>query len=45
MPQVIDLDIFVQAYRFFDFARYGYMICDWSMYFNFALHHYPNESS
>jgi len=41
MPQVINQKIFIEACNFFNPIRYNYMICDWTMYFNYALKHYP----
>ena len=43
MPQIINRTIFIQACEFFNADRYGYMICDWSMYFNYAIKHHPKR--
>ncbi len=43
MPQLINRNIFIEACSFFDLKQYNYMICDWSLYFNYGLEMYPNK--
>ncbi len=42
MPQIINRDIFIKACNYFDTAKYDYLICDWSMYFNYAIKFFSN---
>ncbi len=37
MPQLINRNIFMEALNFFNPGLYDYLICDWSMYFNYAV--------
>jgi hypothetical protein len=43
MPQIINRSLFIEACNFFNPAEYGYMICDWSMYFNYTGKYHPQQ--
>jgi hypothetical protein len=43
MPQIINRDIYLQATERFNELSQGAPLCEWSVYFNFARGHYPDQ--